>query len=63
MARMTIRDLGYAPGQLPPGPKNSILDVKGMSTPIAFHTSTNMAFRMSTFLAFHSSSTNEEEFP
>jgi D-aminopeptidase len=29
MARMTIRDLGYAPGTLPTGPKNSILDVKG----------------------------------
>jgi hypothetical protein len=26
---MTIRDLGYSPGQLPTGPKNSILDVKG----------------------------------
>jgi D-aminopeptidase len=26
---MTIRDLGYCPGQLPTGPKNSILDVKG----------------------------------
>jgi hypothetical protein len=31
MARMTIRDLGYTPGQLPPEPKNSILDVKGKS--------------------------------
>jgi hypothetical protein len=29
MARITIRDLGYSPGQLSPGPKNSILDVKG----------------------------------
>jgi D-aminopeptidase len=28
---MTIRDLGYAPGTLPTGPKNSILDVKGES--------------------------------
>ncbi|KAH8784195.1 peptidase family S58-domain-containing protein [Hyaloscypha sp. PMI_1271] len=27
---MTIRDLGYSPGQLPTGPKNSILDVKGV---------------------------------
>ena len=26
-----IRDLGYAPGSLPTGPKNSILDVKGVS--------------------------------
>lgn len=26
---MTIRDLGYSPGKLEPGPKNSILDVKG----------------------------------
>lgn len=24
-----IRDLGYAPGRFPPGPKNSILDVDG----------------------------------
>lgn len=29
MARMTIRDVGYSPGQLPTGQKNSILDVKG----------------------------------
>jgi hypothetical protein len=29
MTRMTIRDLGYSPGQLSTGPKNSILDVKG----------------------------------
>lgn len=29
MARMTIKDLGYSPGQLPAGPKNSILDVAG----------------------------------
>jgi D-aminopeptidase len=28
---MRIRDLGYAPGKLPPGPKNSILDVPGVS--------------------------------
>lgn len=28
---MRIRDLGYAPGKLPTGPKNSILDVKGVS--------------------------------
>jgi D-aminopeptidase len=27
MARITIRDLGYSPGQLPQGVKNSILDV------------------------------------
>lgn len=27
---MTIRGLGYCPGQLPTGPKNSILDVKGV---------------------------------
>jgi hypothetical protein len=26
---MTIKDLGYTPGFLPAGPKNSILDVKG----------------------------------
>ncbi|TVY15115.1 Beta-peptidyl aminopeptidase BapA [Lachnellula arida] len=30
MTRMTIKDLGYVPGQLPAGPKNSILDVKGV---------------------------------
>ncbi|KFZ02034.1 hypothetical protein V500_00484 [Pseudogymnoascus sp. VKM F-4518 (FW-2643)] len=30
MARMTIRDAGYTPGQLPSGPKNSILDVPGV---------------------------------
>ncbi|RDW79432.1 hypothetical protein BP6252_04070 [Coleophoma cylindrospora] len=28
--RMTIRDLGYVPGQLAPGEKNSILDVPGV---------------------------------
>ena len=28
---LRIRDLGYAPGKLPTGPKNSILDVKGVS--------------------------------
>lgn len=28
---MRIRDLGYSPGKLPTGPKNSILDVKGVS--------------------------------
>ncbi|KAH8928851.1 DmpA/ArgJ-like protein [Atractiella rhizophila] len=28
---MRIRDLGYMPGQLPVGPKNSILDIKGLS--------------------------------
>ncbi|MCJ1473022.1 hypothetical protein MMC13_001671 [Lambiella insularis] len=27
---MRIRDLGYSPGELPPGPKNSILDVEGV---------------------------------
>ncbi|KAH8703499.1 peptidase family S58-domain-containing protein [Talaromyces proteolyticus] len=27
---MRIRDLGYSPGQLQPGPQNSILDVKGV---------------------------------
>jgi hypothetical protein len=27
--RMTIRDVGYSPGQLEPGQGNSILDVKG----------------------------------
>ncbi|KAK5692332.1 hypothetical protein LTR17_025382 [Elasticomyces elasticus] len=27
---MTIRDLGYIPGTLPPGPSNSILDVPGV---------------------------------
>jgi D-aminopeptidase len=32
MARMTIRDAGYTPGQLPSGPKNSILDVPGIHT-------------------------------
>ena len=31
MVRMTIRDLGYTPGQIPTGAKNSILDVKGKS--------------------------------
>ncbi|CZS97225.1 related to aminopeptidase [Rhynchosporium agropyri] len=30
MVRMTIRDVGYTPGQLPTGTKNSILDVKGV---------------------------------
>jgi len=35
MARMTIRDLGYTPGQLPAGPKNSILDVKGQCPEIS----------------------------
>ncbi|KAG4410771.1 hypothetical protein IFR04_016093 [Cadophora malorum] len=30
MARRTIRDAGYTPGQLPSGPRNSILDVKGV---------------------------------
>ncbi|KAH8646979.1 peptidase family S58-domain-containing protein [Tricladium varicosporioides] len=30
MTRITISDLGYTPGQLPAGPKNSILDVKGV---------------------------------
>ncbi|KAH6673335.1 peptidase family S58-domain-containing protein [Halenospora varia] len=30
MARITISDLGYTPGQLSAGPKNSILDVKGV---------------------------------
>lgn len=30
MPRMTIGDLGYTPGQLPSGPKNSILDIKGV---------------------------------
>jgi D-aminopeptidase len=28
---MRIRDLGYSPGRLPPGPKNSIIDVEGVS--------------------------------
>jgi hypothetical protein len=28
---LRIRDLGYSPGQLPTGPKNSILDVPGTS--------------------------------
>ena len=28
---MRIRDLGYSPGKLPTGPKNSILDVQGVS--------------------------------
>ena len=28
---MRIRDLGYSPGKLPTGPKNSILDIKGVS--------------------------------
>lgn len=27
--RPRIRDLGYSPGKFPPGPRNSILDVKG----------------------------------
>ncbi|OKL59766.1 hypothetical protein UA08_04958 [Talaromyces atroroseus] len=30
ISSMRIRDLGYAPGQLQPGPQNSILDVKGV---------------------------------
>ncbi|KUJ17178.1 DmpA/ArgJ-like protein [Mollisia scopiformis] len=30
MARITTRDLGYSPGQLEAGPKNSILDIKGV---------------------------------
>ena len=30
-SKMRIRDLGYSPGKLPTGPKNSILDVKGVS--------------------------------
>ncbi|MCJ1256510.1 hypothetical protein MMC24_004331 [Lignoscripta atroalba] len=30
MSTMRIRDLGYSPGDLPTGPKNSILDVKGV---------------------------------
>jgi len=32
MARRTIRDAGYTPGQLPSGPRNSILDVNGKFT-------------------------------
>ncbi|EDO00166.1 hypothetical protein SS1G_03026 [Sclerotinia sclerotiorum 1980 UF-70] len=28
--RLTSKDIGYIPGQLPPGPKNSILDVPGV---------------------------------
>ncbi|KAJ8059270.1 hypothetical protein OCU04_012235 [Sclerotinia nivalis] len=28
--RLTSKDIGYVPGQLPPGPKNSILDVPGV---------------------------------
>ena len=27
---MRIRDLGYTPGMLPCGPKNSILDIEGL---------------------------------
>lgn len=29
--QLRIRDLGYLPGQLPTGPKNSILDVPGIN--------------------------------
>lgn len=36
ISTMRIRDLGYAPGQLQPGPKNSILDVKGIYRIISF---------------------------
>ncbi|TGO60052.1 hypothetical protein BOTNAR_0152g00240 [Botryotinia narcissicola] len=28
--RLTSKDIGYVPGQLQPGPKNSILDVPGV---------------------------------
>ncbi|KAF7895788.1 uncharacterized protein EAF01_009750 [Botrytis porri] len=30
ITRLTSKDIGYVPGQLPPGPKNSILDVPGV---------------------------------
>ncbi|KAJ9618461.1 hypothetical protein H2203_009058 [Taxawa tesnikishii (nom. ined.)] len=30
MARVTVRDLGYTPGLLPPGPTNSLLDIPGL---------------------------------
>ncbi len=31
MMSLRVRELGYAPGKLPTGPKNSVLDVKGVS--------------------------------
>jgi len=43
--QLRIRDLGYSPGQLPTGPKNSILDVPGISSLITIliaYTNTNM---------------------
>ncbi|KAL2850612.1 peptidase family S58-domain-containing protein [Aspergillus pseudoustus] len=42
-SRPRIRDLGYSPGKFPPGPKNSILDVKDVSVgQITLHEGTDI---------------------